>query len=138
MDLLAGGKRSLAFGDKFDSPKQTTAADVADMRMVTQTIPQAVPQLLSAFVDRRHQSLPLNFGKDGDAGRAGGGVSEVGVAVLEAGAVVRYGRVNFFIAQQSAQRLIAGAQAFGDADDVRHDTFLFAREEGAGPPPCRT
>ena len=61
-------------------------------------------------------------------------MADIGVAVLERARAPFDLGGKFLAHHQGADRLVAGAQALGERDHVRHHPVLLAGEEGAGPP----
>src|SRR6185436_7586517 len=63
--------------------------------------------------------------------RAGRGVAEVGIAVLEEAAALDDGFVDRLADHHGADRLIPGAEALRDRDDVRYHAFALERPHRA-------
>ncbi|MNY68393.1 hypothetical protein D3C86_2061490 [compost metagenome] len=59
-------------------------------------------------------------------------MADIGVAVLEEAAAADDGLVDPARGHHRANRLVAGAEALGDGDDVRHHAVFRAGKEMAG------
>ena len=120
-----GIERSFRFAisDEFERPEEAASANVAHVAMLAERATQLVFEALPRRRDLgEHATLAQSLLHCQSAG-TGGGMSEVGGAVLEEPAAAGDGFVDRPRHDHRADRLISGAQPLGDRDDVGHDGF---------------
>src|SRR5687767_5600835 len=123
-----------AIRDQLHTPEQAASADVADMRMLIKALAQHCAKRCATLAHLRQQTFALDHMLDGERGRTGDRVSEVGVTVLEESAAGGHRIDDALLCKRGADRLVASAETLGDRHQVRDDAFLFARVQRAGPP----
>src|SRR5207237_10276412 len=77
--------------------------------------------------DAREQPVVAQAPLHGQGPRAGGGMADIGVAVLERAAAGADSVVDVLANHQSADRLVARAESLGNRDHVRDDAFALER-----------
>src|SRR5690606_2942427 len=115
-----------------DGPEQAAAADVSDMVMIGEPLLQPSLQALTLLPDILEQIFTLDRLLHGQGCCAGDGVPHVGMAVLEKAAAVAERRIYVCRQHNGADRLITGAEAFGDGDQIGRNALLLASVQSPG------
>ncbi|MCY1513039.1 hypothetical protein D9M68_475200 [compost metagenome] len=130
-----GGQRegllAVTLGDVFDCLEVAQAAHIADERVACAECLQALQQVGAVVRDLLHQPFVLDGLEHRQRGGAGQGIAGVGIAVLEAaGGEDRLG--EFGAGEHRRHRVVARAQALGQADDVGPYVPVLVAEPATG------
>ena len=128
-----GGKRPLvgAILDKLQSEHQAAATDIANVRVVVETVAQNGGQGAAGACHPLDQALLIDDLLNRQPGGAGHRVPDIGVAVLEGAGAVLELACYFLVHHQCADRLVAGTQALGQRDHVGDNALLFEGKAAA-------
>lgn len=134
MQLALGVERGLGVArrDQLEAAEEPPAADVADVGMVAEAVLEAPLETVAQLPHAGQQVAGLDGTLNGQGRGAGGGVADVGMAVLEEARALGDGRADALADQGRADRLIAGAQPLGDGHQVRRHALLLGGEQAAG------
>src|SRR5712672_4598192 len=116
-----------AIGDELDGLEQAASADVADVPVIAEALRQSSLEVTAEIPDPFEQFLfsydPLHLKRR----RAGEGVREIGMSVLESSRALPDRVDDISACEHRADRLVAAAESLGDGLDVGRDAFLFPR-----------
>ena len=101
------------------------------MRMIAERAFQALAQSGALRAHALEQAVAADDLLHCQRGGAGGGVAQIGVAMLEEARALFDGAHDALLRHDRADRLVAAAQALGDGDEVGRDAFLFHRVQRA-------
>src|SRR6476469_7359014 len=128
IERLAAG----AIGDQLDGLQQSSPADIADVPVIAEALGQPPLQVAAEILDPFEQFLfgdnPLHL----EPRRAGEGVREIGMAVLESSGALPDRVDAARTCENGADRLVAAAESLGDGLDVGCDALLLPGMTRAG------
>ena len=129
MELERGIERSLggAIKNQFESPEQPAASNIANVRMMFETLGQSRGKFSSARPHRVQQALVANGLLHCERGGTSSGVPDISVPVLESAGASLDGLTDCPTRQHGPNRLISAAQPLGDDHNVRSDVLLGTR-----------
>src|SRR3546814_10736992 len=107
--------------DHLDPEEQPSPTDVADIGVVAESRFQGTPQFAAAQANLLQQPVVPDHMLHRQGGRAGRRVTHVGVSMLEEAAAVADRGIDARVHQDGTDRLVAGAEALGDHQQVRRD-----------------
>src|SRR5262249_17857423 len=110
------------------------ATDVADLRMPGERPVQLPAEQVSHGLHAGEQPVVAQPALHGEGAGTGGRMAYVRVSVLESTAACRDCIPDMPARNQSADRLVAGAEAFSDYDNVWHDAFALECPQPAPAP----
>src|SRR6266436_10454523 len=110
-------------GDQLDGLEQAASADVADVPVIAQALRQSSLEVTAEIPDPFEQFLfsdnPLHLKRR----RAGEGVREISMSVLESSRTLPDRVDDISACEHRADRLVAAAESLGDGLDVGRDAF---------------
>src|SRR5690606_15284522 len=101
------GFAGFAIPDELEADEQAAAADIPDVRVITEHFAQPRHEPLAAAAHLREQPVALDHLLDGERRRARGGMTEVGVAMLEKAAALAHGVDDPFLRENRSDGLVA-------------------------------
>lgn len=134
VELEARGEGFLgrAVGNELDPHKETASANVADLRVIAETVAQRVGEVGALAADIGEEIVALDHLLHRERRSAGHGMGEVDLVMLGKARDLSEYIEDALAEQGGAGGLVAAAAILGDSEQFGRDAVLFLSMAGAG------